>query len=300
MLVNSENLNKLRTGFSAAYKNGLKNSATPMSQRVAMTVPSSTKELRYGWMGKLPRIREWVGPRVIQNISESDYAIREKAFELTVGVDRDDIETDNLGIYSTLFEAIGEATVMDPEQLIWDLLKNGFTTNCYDGQFFFDTDHPVIAADGETVTSVANTDGGSGTPWFLLDTSRVVKPLIKQVRRDFGELVAKDKPTDDNVFDRNEYVYGVDARMNFGFGFWQMAWGSKQTLDVARYETARTAMQNFRSDHGRPLGITPNLLVVPPALEGAGRRILNSELVSGGETNPWKGTAELLVVPWLA
>ncbi len=299
MIVNSENLNKLRTGFSAAFKNGLKNSAAPLSPKVAMTVPSSTKELRYGWMGKLPRIREWIGARVIQNISESDYAIREKAFELTVGVDRDDIETDNLGIYSTLFEAIGEATVLDPEQLIWDLLKNGFATNCYDGQFFFDTDHPVLDEAGNPV-SVANTDGGAGTPWFLLDTTRVVKPLIKQVRRDFGELVAKDKPTDDNVFDRNEYVYGVDARMNFGYGFWQMAWGSKQPLTAASYAAARGAMQGFRSDYGRPLGINPNLLVVPPALEGTGRAIVQSQLINGGESNPWAGTAELLVVPWLA
>lgn len=300
MQINSDNLTKLRTGFSAAMKKGLSGTAAPVSPKVAMTVPSSTKELRYGWMGKLPRVREWIGNRVIQNISESDYAIREKAFELTVGVDRDDIETDNLGIYSTLFEAIGEATITDPEQMIWDLLKNGFNTNCYDNQYFFDTDHPVIDADGVTVLSVANTDGGAGTPWFLLDTTRVVKPLIKQVRRDFGELVSKDKATDDNVFDRNEYVYGVDARMNFGYGFWQMAWGSKQALDAAHYETARTAMQSFKSDNGRPLGIQPNLLVVPPALEGAGRRILQSQLVNGGESNPWAGTAELLVVPWLA
>ena len=251
-------------------------------------------------MGKLPKVREWIGPRVIQNIAESDYTIKEKKFELTVGVDRDDIETDNLGVYSTLFESIGEATVLDPEQLIWDLLKAGFSTNCYDGQYFFDTDHPVLDADGVTMLSVANTDGGAGTPWFLLDTSRVIKPLIKQVRRDFGDIVARDKVTDDNVFDLNEFRYGVDARMNFGYGFWQMAWGSKQTLDAAHYEAARVAMQSFRGDHGRPLGISPNLLVVPPALEGAGRAILQSQLVNGGESNKWAGTAELLVVPWLA
>ena len=56
----------------------------------------------------------------------------------------------------------------------------------------------------------------------------------------------------------------------------------------------------MKGDYGRPLGIKPNLLVVPPALESAGRKILNSENASGGETNEWKGTAELLVVPWLA
>lgn len=28
--------------------------------------------------------------------------------------------------------------------------------------------------------------------------------------------------------------------------------------------------------------------------------ILNSEYGPGGETNPWKGTASLIVAPWLA
>ena len=300
MLVTLDNLNKLRVGYSAAMQRGLSGAPKPVSPRIATTVNSTQREQRYGWMGKLPKVREWIGPRIVQNISEGEYTIKEKKFELTIGVDKDDIETDNLGHYTMLFQSMGEATVLDPEQMIWDLLKAGFTTNCYDGQYFFDTDHPVMDADGVTQLSVANTDGGAGTPWFLLDTNRVIKPLIKQVRRDFGDIVARDKVTDDNVFDLNEFRYGVDARMNFGYGFWQMAWGSKQTLDAAHYSTARAAMQSFKGDNGRPLGINPNLLVVPPALEEAGRKILQSQLVNGGESNPWAGTAELLVVPWLA
>lgn len=300
MLVTSDNLNRLRVGFNAAYKRGLSSRGTPLSQRIATTVPSTTKEQRYGWLGKLPRVREWIGDRVVQNISEADYSIKEKKWELTVGVDRDDIETDNLGLYSTFFEAIGETTVDDPEQLIWDMLKAGFTTNCYDGQYFFDTDHPVLDANGQ-VQSVANTDGGNGTPWFLLDVNRVIKPIIKQVRRDFGDIVSKDKVTDDNVFDRNEYVYGVDARMNFGYGFWQMAWGSKQALSATTFELGITSMQGMRGDYGRPLGLGVNpLLCVPPSLQKAARQVVASQLVNGGETNPWAGTAEVLVCPWLA
>jgi phage major head subunit gpT-like protein len=299
MIINSENLASLRVGYSAAYQRGLSTTAPPMSSRIATRVPSSQKEQKYGWIGKLPDVREWIGERVIQNISESDYAIVEKKWELTVGVDRDDIETDNLGHYAMLFEAMGESTIAKPERLIWALLAAGFTTNCYDGQYFFDTDHPVLDANGVS-QSVANTDGGSGTAWYLLDTTRVIKPLIHQVRRDFGQIVSKDKPTDDNVFDRNEYVYGVDARMNVGYGFWQMAWGSKQTLDSTNYAEARAAIASMKGDYGRPLGLSGNLLVVPPSLESAGRKLLNSELASGGETNEWKGTAELLVVPWLA
>ena len=299
MNLSTENLNRLRVGYNAAMKRGLLSTAAATSGRIAMRVPATQKEQRYGWLGKLPDVREWIGDRVVQNISESDYAIKEKKWELTVGVDRDDIETDNLGHYSLLFEAIGESTISKPEQLVWGLLKAGFTTNCYDGQFFFDTDHPVLDENGAP-QSVANTDGGSGAAWFLLDVGRVIKPLILQVRRDFGEIVAKDKVTDDNVFDRNEYIYGVDARMNVGFGFWQFAWGSKQTLSATNYALARSSLMGMKGDYGRPLGIMPKLLVVGPSNEGAAREVVASQLKSGGETNPWAGTAEVLVVPWLA
>lgn len=299
MIINSENLAALRTGYSAAYQRGIDGLAAAQSARIATRVPASQKEQKYGWLGALPDVREWLGNRVVQNISESDYTIKERKWELTVAVDRDDIETDNLGHYAMLFEQMGRSTLSKPEQLIWGLLKDGFTTACYDGQNFFDTDHPVLDANG-VPQSVANTDGGSGTAWFLLDVSQVIKPIILQVRRDFGQIVSKDKTTDNNVFDRNEYVYGVDARMNVGYGFWQFAWGSKQTLDATNYAEARAAISGMKGDYGRPLGLNPNLLVVPPALESAGRKLLNSEYAAGGETNEWKGTAELLVVPWLA
>lgn len=299
MLINSANLAALRTGFSTAFKNGL-GMTSSLSARITTPVPATTKEQKYGWMGKLPNVRKWAGERVIQNISESDYSIKEEPWELTLGVDRDDIETDNLGIYAPLFTEMGQSTGGFKEQLIWGLLAAGFTTNCYDGQNFFDTDHPVLDANG-VAQSVANTDGGAGTPWFLLDTSRYLKPIIMQTRRDFSDIVSLDRATDENVFMRNEYLYGVDARFNVGFGFWQMAWGSKQTLDAAHFETARAALGGMKGDHGRPLGGNGgNLLVVPSSLEGAGRRLLNTQLGAGGATNEWEGAAELLVVPWLA
>nr|WP_295470261.1 Mu-like prophage major head subunit gpT family protein [Mesorhizobium sp.] len=82
--------------------------------------------------------------------------------------------------------------------------------------------------------------------------------------------------------------------------YWQMAYGSKQTLNAANYEAARGAITGMTGDHGRPLGLVPDLLVVPPTLEGAGREILKSALVNGGESNKWANSAELLMVPWLA
>lgn len=297
MLVNAANLDSLRVGFSTAFQNGL-GQAPSQFEMLATIIRTNKKEQKYGWLGKIPNVREWVGPRAIQNLMQHDYSIREVPLELTIGVDRDDIETDDLGIYTPMFTEMGQSSGSYKDKLIFGLLQNGFSTECYDGQFFFDTDHPVLDAEGNTV-SVANTDGGSGTPWFLLDVSRSLKPLILQIRKEF-EFVSMTDLNSPNVFLNKEFVYGIDARMNAGFGFWQMAWGSKQTLNAANYAAARAAMGGMKGDYGRPLGITPRLLVVPPALESAALKIVNNELGPNGETNEWKGTAEVMVAPWLA
>ena len=297
MLVNAANLDALRVGFSTAFQNGL-SQAPSQFDRIATTIRATQKEQKYGWLGKIPNVREWIGARAIQNLMSHDYAIKEKPFELTIGVDKDDIETDNLGIYTPLMSEMGLSAGSKKDMLTFGLLKAGFTTNCYDGQFFFDTDHPVLNEDGNTI-SVANTDGGAGTPWFLLDVSRALKPILLQVRKDFEftSLTDSDAP---NVFMNKEFIYGTDGRMNAGFGFWQMAWGSKQALTTANYAVARAALMGMKGDYGRPLGLNPRLLVVPPALENAALKIVNNEFGANGESNEWKGTAEVLVAPWLA
>lgn len=297
MLVTAASLDALRVGFKTEFQRGL-GMAPTMRDRVAMTVRSTTFENRYGWLKKLTGMREWIGPRVVDNLAESAYAIANRHFEKTIGVDRNDIEDDNLGQYSTMFAEMGETVAAFPEQLVWNALKDGFATDCWDGQSFFDTDHPILDENG-VETTYANTDGGAGTPWFLLCTNRTVKPIIYQERKP-AEFVSKDRVTDDNVFNDRQFIYGTDLRCNVGYGFPQMAWGSKQALSAVTYATARAGIQNMKGDGGRPLGLVPNLLVVPPSLESAGRKILNSDYSAGGETNEWKGSAELLVVPWLA
>jgi phage major head subunit gpT-like protein len=298
MIINSGNLRSLYVSFSTAFQQGL-GQAPPMWATVATRVPATTKEQDYGWIGKIPNVREWIGDRVVQNIMAHDYKIKERPFEITIGVDRDDIETDNLGVYTPLFTELGATAAAWPDQLIWPHLKNGFSNTCYDGQFFFDTDHPVLDENG-VEQSVANTDGGAGTPWFLIDDSRVLKPIIWQVRKDLNTLVRKDREEDDNVFFKKQYVYGIDSRANVGYGFWQFAWGSKQTLNKANYAAAREALMAMKGDFGRPLGLMPRRLVAPPSLEGEALEILNAERDAAGATNVYRNTAQLSVVPWLA
>ena len=61
--------------------------------------------------------------------------------------------------------------------------------------------------------------------WFLLDTSRVVRPLVLQMRVPL-EFAALEGSTE-NGFLRDQYLYGVRARYNVGFGDWRSAFGSQ-------------------------------------------------------------------------
>jgi len=296
MIINSTTLNAIRKGFTSLYNDAFH--AAPASyEKVAMVVPSTGREQNYGWLGQFKKLREWVGDRVVNNLKEHSFAIANKTFELTYGVSREDIEDDNLGVYNPLFQQMGHDAAVHPDELVFDLLKNGFTSLCYDGQYFFDTDHPVLNEAGVSV-SASNSGGGSGAAWFLIDATRPIKPLIFQKRRDYA-FTSMDDPKDENVFMRDEYLYGVDTRVNAGYGLWQLAYGSKQTLDETNYAAARAAMTGRKGDYGKVLNVRPNLLVVGPSNEAAARKIATAENNSNGATNIWRGTVEVLVVSYL-
>lgn len=291
MILNQSTLATLTHGFVASFKSGFAGAA-PLWQRVATLVPSSTKTNDYSWLGQFPRLREWLGDRQIKNISQFSYSITNKKFEATIAVKRDDIDDDQYGIYGPLFQEMGHSAATHPDELVFALLAAAFTTPCYDGQNFIDTDHPV--GDG----FVSNSGGGSGAAWFLLDTSRPLKPLIFQKRRDYA-LKSFTDPNEVNVFMRDEYLYGTDARANVGFGFWQMAYGSKATLDATNFAAALKAMELFQSDEGNPLGIKPNLLVVGPTSRAAAKALIEVDRLANGASNPNYKAVEVLVVPWL-
>jgi phage major head subunit gpT-like protein len=246
-------------------------------------------------LGQFPSLREWIGPRVIKNLMAHGFSIKNRLFESTIAVDRVSIEDDRYSVLGPVLSEMGMAAGDHPNELVMSLLGAGFTTQCYDGQYFFDTDHPVGDQEAAAV-SVSNFQGGAGTPWYLLDTSRAIKPLIYQERIPY-KLISRTNEEDDNVFNNDEYVYGVRARSNAGYGLWQLAYASKQDLTAANYEAARAAMMALKGESGRPLNIKPTVLVVPPSLEGAAMRLLNNGTrveESGGTpvaiANEWAGT----------
>lgn len=295
MIINQGNLTNmyiaLNTIFNAAF-----GGSPSFHEQVAMVVPSNARANDYKFMMQFPMLQEWLGDRQIRNLAASNFQIVNKDYEATLEVDRNDIEDDQLGIYNPIVAELGRAAKQHPDLLMARLMEEGFTAQCYDGKTFFATDHPV----GISVQS--NNGGGIGTAWYLLDTTRAIKPFIFQ-RRTMPQLIRQDRPDDEHYFMRKKFRYGVDYRGAVGYGLWQLAYGSKDNLNSTNYALARTTMMQYSNEEGTPLGIRPSLLVVPPALESPAKEILQAELLGitgeGSKTNVWKGTAELLVVPWL-
>ena len=269
-----------------------------------MQINNTTAAEEYGWLGQLPGLREWLGDRVVHAIGNHGYTIKNKPFELTVGVPRTAIEDDQYGVYTPLMHEMGRAVEAHPDQLVFGLLKEGRTALCYDGQPFFSATHKVLNDKGKEVNvSNVSDDAGSGPSWYVLETRRALKPLIFQNRKS-PNFVAITSETDDDVFKRAQYVYGVDARRNAGFGFWQLAHASNKPLTADNLKAVITAMETQTGDHGRPLGISPNLLVVPKALRFTANKLLTAELLPNAagtatESNDLRGVLDLLVADWL-
>ena len=304
MIIKSETLQALRTMLRGEFADRLAElESKPEYKELATIITSNTAGNTYGWLSKFPQIREWIGDRVINSIKESSYALLNKKYEATLGVDRTDLEDDNLGIYRPLARAQADEVISFFNRKIFALLTAGFSSLCFDGQNFFDTEHPVYPnTDGTgTAVDVSNIQGNplaTGKPWFLLALTGVLKPFILQ-QRTSPELDEITDTKNDSVFMKDRFLYGIRYRGNFGYGFWQQAVGCKETLDAANYEAARLKMRSFKRDGGDPLGIVPTHLVVGPTQEAAARKLLETQFIGGGNSNPNYHTAQLIVAPWL-
>ena len=299
--ITSEQLAALKTTLKARFNAGL--IAAPNDwAKVAMRIDSGSHSNTYGWLTQFPAFREWVGSRSHKAVSERAYTVVNRLFENTIDVKRTDIEDDNFGHYGTIAESHGQSVIDLQNDLIFQAIAAGFSTVCYDGQFFFDTDHPIAPnEDGTgTATTVSNRlAGGTGEPWVLLCTKRAAKPLYLQERTkpEFSGITSTDNPT---VFDLDTYSFGGRWRGEAAYGFWQTAYGAKVALTETNFNLAYDGMCKFKSDGGRKMGIVPDLLVVGPDNRAAAEQLILAQNKAGGESNTNYKKVELLVSPWMA
>lgn len=140
----------LKTIFNKAFE-----AAPSIWEKTTMKVPSTGAQNDYGWLGRFPKMRKWIGDKVYRKLKAHSYTVVNDDWEATVAVDRNDIEDDNLGIYNPMAQDAGFSAKQLPDEIDADLKNNAFTEECYDGQYFYDTDHPVTNDKG-VESSVSN------------------------------------------------------------------------------------------------------------------------------------------------
>lgn len=142
MLVNKQSIEAAFISLKTIFNNAFK--AAPSTwQKIAMKVPSNSGQNDYTWLSNFPKMRRWVGAKVVKSLEAFKYTVVNEDFEATVEVDRNHIEDDQLGIYEPQAKMAGYSSAQLPDEIVYEAVNNGFTTRCYDGQYFFDTDHPV-------------------------------------------------------------------------------------------------------------------------------------------------------------
>lgn len=279
MEITDANLEALRTGFRTDFQRGM-NAVEPQYEFMTTTVNSTTKLETYGFLGDFPIFRKWVGERRIKSLEEKSYRLENEDFEATVGIKRTKIEDDNLGLFPSIVEGWGKSARGLPDRLAFDALAQGHVRPCYDGQNYFDTDHVV---NGQTVSNMSS---GSGTvqPWFLLDNSQPLQPILMQKRKAPTFDMITD-PKSDHVFKTGEFLLGADARTAAGYTFWQIAHRSTNTLNEANYVAACRAMEAITDDEGEPLGLKATHIVVGNSNKVAARNLFKKANLTGGESN---------------
>lgn len=95
----------------------------------------------YKWLGQSPQMREWLGGRSAKGFRENGITIINKEFEATLEVQISELRRDKTGQIMVRVAELAERTNSHWAKLLATLIENGESTVCYDGQFFFDTDH---------------------------------------------------------------------------------------------------------------------------------------------------------------
>lgn len=187
----------LKGAFIKAYENG----EDPKDvMQFVMETQSTGRDEEYGWLGNSPKMREWLGDRKLTKLNSFDYKLKNKDYEATLDVLRNDVEDDRLGNYKVRINDLAEQARIHPRALFFEALIAGEVELCYDGQPFFSASHQDSEASGVQ----SNIYSGTGTTLALLkDDLDGVEKEMKCILDDTGQ-----------PFDESEIKIGVICHPN--------------------------------------------------------------------------------------
>ena len=112
------------------------------------TVPTESTVYEDGWIGRMPKMRVWYGPRVTNEPAPQTFQVTVLPYENTYGLDRFHMDDDKFGVYYPILIDLALQAKRWPEFELRDLLENtgvqtGTRQNGLDGLSFFNTAHLI-------------------------------------------------------------------------------------------------------------------------------------------------------------
>jgi phage major head subunit gpT-like protein len=131
-------------GVQAALSTKLKDLPPGLLLQLAVLVPSivaAGQSEQHAWLGSSPSMREWIGKRLVQQPLAFDYAIKNKKFEASGNMPLDLLNNDKTGEAQLWLDDLLAALPLWYEETIAGLINASESAVCFDGQYYFDTDH---------------------------------------------------------------------------------------------------------------------------------------------------------------
>jgi hypothetical protein len=123
---------------------------------ISMLFTSDQESETYKWLGMAPALREWVGGRQAKGFRENGITIANKKYEATLEVPVDWMRRDKTGQIQVRINEMAQRAQAHWASLLTSLIIAGESTACYDGQYFFDTDHSEGASGSQSNDIEAN------------------------------------------------------------------------------------------------------------------------------------------------
>jgi phage major head subunit gpT-like protein len=163
--------------------------ATPFYPTVCYDASSERTSEKYGWIGNMPGMREWLGERQFSELRAANFVLENKHWESSLLIKKTDLADDNLGQYGPVLEQLGIEAAHHPDELWFSVLEQGESTACFDGQFFFDTDH-VWGNSGTQSNDITSTVVSTSAP-TVAEIKTAIRKMIRTMlafKNDQGKL----------------------------------------------------------------------------------------------------------------
>lgn len=108
---------------------------------ISMEFQSDQESETYKWLGMSPAMREWIGGRQAKGLRSDGITITNKLFEVTLEIPVDWMRRDKTGQIEVRIAEMAGRAVTHWQKLLSDQIAAAESAVCYDGQYFFDTDH---------------------------------------------------------------------------------------------------------------------------------------------------------------